>query len=358
MEVKLMISACVLATGLSYFSLIRLRLIPKTIKRLQQGFPLRARSTNLEGRKVRREKEITELTRLLANNHFDHKYYILSGRKGIGKTTLMESVMAELRGKQGIIYVKAEQTPQLSIFNRSLARAVNMNLLHKKLTDGSILTNIWNPDKVATSLSELDDLLLILNHIEEAADKFSSQKEYHKPTLIIDHITYLADNNPTALLALQAKAKYWADHNMLTVIFVGTDGRAPNLLEDSSDKVRMNYIELEGMALLEAVEFVYAEIEKQKKSFFPSDEEFHRLVGENVLRHYNTVFPREKATELTKEIWSGTGFLELMTLVEELRKGRTVLQIKELFLRRVYSLLLEAGPVSYTHLTLPTIYSV
>ena len=33
----------------------------------------------------------------------------------------------------------------------------------------------------------------------------------------------------------------------MTIIFVGTDGRAPLLLDKNTDKLRMSYLEIEGV---------------------------------------------------------------------------------------------------------------
>jgi type II secretory pathway predicted ATPase ExeA len=344
MEFKVAVLVGSLASVATYFWTIRLRMLPKTVKRLRIGYttPMHTQQAAFN-HTMAKSKESLRILRLVEHNYLDNKYYILCGKKGVGKTTLIEHVMFELSKKQGILYVKAEQTPNLQIFNQALCRAVNLNLTQKKLVTGSILTNIWRPDASTAATTELDDLLLILNHLEEALDIFQAQRNRKKPTLIIDHITYLADNNPKALKALQSKAKYWADHNLITVIFVGTDGRAPDLLEENSDKVRMNFVEIQGPSGEEAAEYILGEIEKLQQGYFKDRDEFMRVAGNNLLDYYNAQLKgkgKPAVTELTPEVtkavaeyvirnYMGGGYLDLMKFIEQVREGLTIPEIEE-----------------------------
>ena len=222
-----------------------------------------------------------------------------------------------------------------------MANAVNFNLNQKKLTYGSIVTNLFSGTN-QTETETLDEFVTILNHIESAAKRYQNEKIYVKPTLIIDHVTYLADNNPQALSTLQAKAKYWADHNIITVIFVGTDGRAPLLLSQHSDSTRMEYVEVSGMEYPETVQFLKKEFNLE--GYNASESQAFKNSKTNILnfysRHLSPVkkldlpqVPEEDRIRMVFEYmvfnYIGGNFLDAMKCNEEIREGKKIEYIEE-----------------------------
>ena len=250
-----------------------------------------------------------------------------------------------LREQHGIIYLKAEQTPNLKIFNQDLARAFDFNSFEKRLTDGSIVATLWSGASAGAS-ETLDDFVNILNHIELAAKKYQLHDDFVKPTLIIDHITYLVENNPQALKTLQAKAKYWADHNIMTVIFVGSDGLTPAFLSHESDSSRMEYVHLGGMEKRETVDFIMEEFLTLKSKEGPAlEEEKKRLdqATKNLVNYYQwNLAPKilnpppltenemlRKVFEYVVFTYVGGNFMDASKFVDNCLEGQTMQEIEE-----------------------------
>eukprot|EP01016_Furgasonia_blochmanni_P036437 TRINITY_DN4163_c0_g2_i4.p1 TRINITY_DN4163_c0_g2~~TRINITY_DN4163_c0_g2_i4.p1 ORF type:complete len:530 (+),score=85.82 TRINITY_DN4163_c0_g2_i4:65-1654(+) len=352
----------------SYLSYLKYTIIPKTIIRLRTGHSAHPQiPAHLAKRTVVRERELAKIESVLRNNSFESKYYIFCGKKGVGKSTLFEVAIQKLKKEQGIIYVKAEQTPNLMIFNHDLSRALNFSVTHKKITDGSIFTYIWSGMKAPEIQGELNELILILNHMEEACKRFQHRSNYRKPTLIVDHVTYLADNNPQALTILQAKAKYWADHNLITVIFVGTDGRAPLLLYQSTDRLRMSFIEIMGLDNMESINFILEELQDYRDrdedaydaNVLPRFEEYFKAMMEfnnngnnnNNIKKIPPLNPKQlspheivnKVVEYFVYNYVGGSFMDLLKFLEEVRMGAELKDIEDKFMNKAYFNLMEAN---------------
>lgn len=264
---------------------------------------------------------------------------------GSGKTTLVESVILRLREQHGIIYIKAEQTPNLKIFNQDMARAFDFNSFEKRLTDGSIIANLWSGAAAGAS-ETLDDFVNILNHIELAAKKYQLHDDFIKPTLIIDHITYLVENNPQALKTLQAKAKYWADHNIMTVIFVGSDGLTPAVLSHESDSSRMEYVHLGGMDYVETVDYIMEEflaLKSKEESVLKEEKERINNATKNLVSYYKWNLapkianaPPLTENEILRKVFEhvvftyvGGNFMDAMEFVDNCLEGQTMQEIEE-----------------------------
>lgn len=241
--------------------------------------------------------------------------------------------------------MKAEQTPNLKTFNMDLAKAFNFNSFEKRLTEGSILANLW-AGAGGGSTEALDEFVSILNHIELACKTYQLQDDYVKPTLIIDHVTYLADNNPQALKTLQAKAKYWADHNIMTVIFVGNEGTTPSLLSHESDSSRMEYIHLNGMAYSETVDFIIEEfysIKSKDETGQALEKAQQEKATKNLLNYYEWNLapklhepPQLSRQDMLRKVFEyavynyiGGNFMDAMKFVEDCLTGHTMSEIEE-----------------------------
>ena len=257
-------------------------------------------------------------------------------------------MLLRIKERSGVIYVKCEQTPNLKTFNQDLAKAFNFNSFEKRLTEGSIMANLW-AGAMGGSTEVLDDFVNILNHIENACKAFQLQEEYIKPTLFIDHVTYLAENNPQALKTLQSKAKYWADHNIMTVIFVGTDGLLPTLLSHESDSSRMEYIHINGMGYPETVDFILDEfLALRGKDEVSKQLERARLetATKNLKNFYEwNLAPKviDPPTLTEKEVlrkvfeyavynYIGGNFMDAIRFVEECLSGKSMKEIEEYIL--------------------------
>ena len=81
METKLILSTAVFGFGLSYYSMIRYRMIPKTINRLKKGF-YPYHTTHLANKSIYRMKDINAIERIIKMNRNDAKYYLVTGQKG------------------------------------------------------------------------------------------------------------------------------------------------------------------------------------------------------------------------------------------------------------------------------------
>jgi len=333
-------------------------MIPKTINRLKKGF-YPYHTTHLANKSIYRMKDINAIERIIKMNRNDAKYYLVTGQKGCGKTTLVESVITRLKEHHGIIYIKAEQTPNLKTFNQDLARAFNFNSFERRLTEGSILANLWS-GVTGAQADPLDEFVNILNHIELACKTYQLEENYIKPTMIIDHSSYLAENNPQALKTLQSKAKYWADHNIMTVIFVGNDGTLPTLLSHESDSSRMEYVHVNGMNYGETVDFIMEEFstikakdeaikEEEKKRIEDATKELTNFYRWNLASKTQDASTPISEKDMLKKVFEyvvinyiGGNFMDAMRFVEECLNGLSMKEIEETFLRRAYDGLLEA----------------
>ena len=357
MEAKVIVSTVVFLTGYSYYTVLKFRLVPKTIKRLKYGF-YPYHWSHLASKHIFRMKDVQMLEHIVKTNRHDPKYYLVTGQKGkflllcsifyfigSGKTTLIESVIMRLRQHYGIIYVKAEQTPNLKTFNQDLARAFNFNTFEKRLTEGSILANVWS-GMTGTATEALDEFVGILNHIELCCKTYQLEPNYVKPTLMIDHTSYLAENNPQALKTLQSKAKYWADHNIMTVIFVGNNGLLPALLSQESDSSRMEYVHIHGMTYPETVDFIMEEFFSiRSKDEAEQEEEKKRIeqATKNLVNFYEWNLAlkgsdpgQSPEKEVLRKVFEyavfnyiGGNFMDAMRFIEECLNGMTMKEIEE-----------------------------
>ncbi len=70
----------------------------------------------------------------------------------------------------------------------------------------------------------------ITGDLQEAAREYS--KKYNRPlVLVIDNINILANEDPKTLKVLQMNAKSWSDEGLIRVVFVASEGSAPQFLQ-------------------------------------------------------------------------------------------------------------------------------
>ena len=207
------------------------------------------------------------------------------------------------------------------------------------------MSNLW-AGNTGGSAEALDEFVNALNHIELAAKKFQLEDDYVKPTFIIDHAAYLSENNPQALKTLQAKAKYWADHNIMTVLFVSTDGLTPILLSQESDSSRMEYVHLAGMPYSETVDFIMEEflmIKSKDEMSRKEEKERQEQAIINLVNYYQWNLapkvsnpPPLTENEILKKVFEyvvfnyvGGNFMDAMRFVEASLNGRSMNDIEE-----------------------------
>lgn len=81
MEMRVLLSTMVFMSGYAYYSLVRARLVPKTIKRLKEGFyPFHW--SHLTQKHIYRMRDVQTVEHIIKANRNESKYYLLYGQKG------------------------------------------------------------------------------------------------------------------------------------------------------------------------------------------------------------------------------------------------------------------------------------
>ena len=82
MEARVIISTMVFMAGYAYYSVVRARLVPKTIRRLKEGF-YPYHWSHLTQKTIYRIQDIERVEHIIKANRNDPKYYLILGPKGI-----------------------------------------------------------------------------------------------------------------------------------------------------------------------------------------------------------------------------------------------------------------------------------
>jgi len=81
MEAKVIVSTIVFISGYTYYTIVGMRLVPKTIKRLKQGF-YPYHWSHLASKHIFRMRDVQMLEHIIKTNRHDPKYYLVTGQKG------------------------------------------------------------------------------------------------------------------------------------------------------------------------------------------------------------------------------------------------------------------------------------
>lgn len=82
METRVIVSGLVFMTGYAYYTVVRARLVPKTIRRLKEGF-YPYHWSHLTQKTIYRIQDIERIEHIIKANRNDPKYYLVIGPKGI-----------------------------------------------------------------------------------------------------------------------------------------------------------------------------------------------------------------------------------------------------------------------------------
>lgn len=80
-ETRIIVSTLVFTTGYAYYSVMRGRLVPKTIKRLKDGF-YPYHWSHLTYKHIYRMNDLQTVEQIIKSNRHDPKYYLITGQKG------------------------------------------------------------------------------------------------------------------------------------------------------------------------------------------------------------------------------------------------------------------------------------
>ena len=168
----------------------------------------------------------------ILSSKFCNQYYVIKGTVGSGKTrTITEAVKQCIADSSKLvgapIYITSAEGKS---FADTLAEAVNFNYdehISLKFFIGALLGIESFPKH-----EESQKLRRVLDAIEESATRYA--KAYGKPAVIvIDGMEYLSTHHPEAVVALQVKAKLWADSNIVKLIFVSNDEHTLSILQNN-----------------------------------------------------------------------------------------------------------------------------
>ena len=187
-----------------------------------------------------------DVERLLskAMTHESDRYFLISGGHGVGKTTAVKSSLHNLGKDGGCVYIAvdvanpAEIWDQLdAAFTPTPKRASHLrNTALETVSNRPIETKVVNRKLVNTQVWHFVNSLTndfiersLMGEIVAGAKEY--KKEFKKrPVLVIDDVNFLAKDCPEILTKLQRWAKRCADDQALGIIFVSSDGLAPQQL--------------------------------------------------------------------------------------------------------------------------------
>jgi KaiC/GvpD/RAD55 family RecA-like ATPase len=177
---------------------------------------------------------IADLERFIFPQDGDTKYVVIVGEHGTGKSTAVRSVVRNRTGDKGAVYVN---TPlDVYKFSRVLATAVDFTWDVIDLP-GGVRRMLSLTAKEETTPKRADEPLgsftAVAGAIAAAAVKFKQQ--HGRPAvLIIDSAEIIAKDNPAFFAKMQDFAKQMTDAGNLRLVFVFSDGTAPEQMQSRS----------------------------------------------------------------------------------------------------------------------------
>ena len=256
----------------------------------------------------------------ILNPVFSNEYYIINGGVGVGKSRILRKVVSDLihtngEKKEGApIYVSAEQG---KTFPDTLAKAVNFHF--DEHINFLSFVDIFFKIESLPSRDEKSKLTRVLDAIEESACLYVAK--YKKPVvLVIDNLPLLHKKMPDAISDLQEKAKFWADCNIVKLVFVNNDETIDLVLQKNScswSRVA-SPIFINDLSKEEAIKFLTS------TPIFENDKRENLCKGSPI-----TVKEAEKIVQLV-----GGRILDLITFKTKHREGTPIQEIEMEMIQR------------------------
>ena len=183
-------------------------------------------------------KELVDQLGSILQPKRSHNYFVIVGKEGSGKTTVVKQALSTLKSPKGVVYVDCPVTANQ--FSVSLARLIG--ILGDQL--GA------NPND-----EPLETFLILLQPMLDAAAKFKT-KHGRPMVLVIDSVDIMAKQHPAFLELLQDFAKFCVDAGHLRVVFISSNGLAlPEMMARSTwSRAYEPLYEIEELADDEAID--------------------------------------------------------------------------------------------------------
>ena len=154
------------------------------------------------------------------------------GPMGSGKTTLVLKLCNEF--PQGVLYYHA-MNPK--VFCKGLAEAAAMKISPSSIFDlilGYFSSDYFMYYRISEEKQEEAAIRTIFGTLETAANKYKSEHR-RTPTLFLDGMDILAKQNADLFKQLVYEAKVLANADILTVVFVSSEGLILPLVQKMSE---------------------------------------------------------------------------------------------------------------------------
>jgi DNA replicative helicase MCM subunit Mcm2 (Cdc46/Mcm family) len=165
------------------------------------------------------------------------RYIVVIGDHGTGKSTLVAKVATEM---EGALYVFASEREVVKAgLCKDLVEALGgerptaplKQFWHKIMDEGEPTTSAIDDTLTNPPTGEKEtNLDCALDTFERAAARFKL-KNKRRAVLVVDNVNLIARKDLGLLMTLQEKAKFAADNQLYTVVFVCTDGGAPTRMK-------------------------------------------------------------------------------------------------------------------------------
>lgn len=191
-----------------------------------------------EEMKIPRDGEVEALKWELESSR--GSYIVIHGPHAQGKSTLVKQALETV--DVGRVYVSVPPLATLSVVAQAVGDAMGYN---PKAWHRGHLYGLSRGEQEPSATWNLYQKKLV----EIAKEHKMAGKR--PPLLVIDNVDEIAKANFEAVEKLKGVAKEWADHNLITVVFVTSDGKALQMLT-SGDTSRAKVIQGRDLSLEQA----------------------------------------------------------------------------------------------------------
>ncbi|RHZ44228.1 hypothetical protein Glove_750g52 [Diversispora epigaea] len=165
------------------------------------------------------------------------KYFLILGKHGTGKTTLIQNTILNLQKPKGVIHFECPSDSKE--FVKNLSKYLDYELYPFKLQDIFIQSTTNVIKKGSTWHLEQDDYSKYSNwnllSIQLQRTAIYYMKKYKRPiVLVLDQVDRIAKTDPEFLGILQDFAKDCADKGTLVFVFIASEDLVPQIMKSRS----------------------------------------------------------------------------------------------------------------------------